>query len=318
MLLIVEFLVKSTIILTVFLAIGSWVKFSAAERHSLILAGMLAVIILPFASQVVEWEFHVFQTDSHGEQRQLDSDFTAAPFSVPSKWQIPEIGAIALGVFSISIALGAISIQAAQIESRPLTPLIKVAPIYPENALTERVEGFVVIGYDVTPEGTTQNFRVVRENPPGYFAEVSISAAGDFKYLPEIESGERVWTKDVENKFSFEITGDPSDDDGLMVYSEDSTSQLQFALQESKPIDHELAKRIGFATQAERAKRLRMLATMMDQADQAARQDGRGDQFVSIAYIAHDFEEYEHAIYCLFTSIQLFLSLKCLIKGILI
>ena len=86
-------------------------------------------------------------------------------------------------------------------------PIVKVAPIYPNRALTRGIEGFCVVQYTVTRQGTTRDPVVVESQcTSSLFHRASINAALKFKYKPRIMDGEAVEVPGVQNKFTYEIT----------------------------------------------------------------------------------------------------------------
>ena len=86
-------------------------------------------------------------------------------------------------------------------------PIVKVAPIYPQRALTRGVEGFCVVEYTVTSLGATRDpFVVPDQCTSSLFHRASLQAALKFKYKPRIIDGEPVEVRGVQNKFTYEIT----------------------------------------------------------------------------------------------------------------
>jgi len=86
-------------------------------------------------------------------------------------------------------------------------PIVKVAPIYPNRALTRGIEGFCVVMYTVTRQGTTRDPVVVEDQcSSSLFHRASLNAALKFKYKPRIMDGEAVEVPGVQNKFTYEIT----------------------------------------------------------------------------------------------------------------
>jgi protein TonB len=86
-------------------------------------------------------------------------------------------------------------------------PIVKVAPIYPQRALTRGVEGYCVVEYTVTRQGTTRDPFVVEDQcTSSLFHRASLQAALKFKYKPRILDGEAVEVRGVQNKFTYEIT----------------------------------------------------------------------------------------------------------------
>jgi protein TonB len=86
-------------------------------------------------------------------------------------------------------------------------PIVKVAPIYPQRALTRGIEGFCVVEYTVTRQGTTRDPFVVEDQcTSSLFHRASLQAALKFKYKPRILDGEATEVRGVQNKFTYEIT----------------------------------------------------------------------------------------------------------------
>ena len=86
-------------------------------------------------------------------------------------------------------------------------PIVKVAPIYPARALSRGIEGFCVVQYTVTRNGTIRD-PVVIENmcTSSLFQNASLQAAHKFKYKPRVIDGQAVEVPGVQNKFTYEIT----------------------------------------------------------------------------------------------------------------
>ena len=86
-------------------------------------------------------------------------------------------------------------------------PIVKVAPIYPNRALTRGIEGYCVVQYTVTRQGTVKDPVVIdSECTSSLFHNASINAALKFKYKPRIMDGEAVEVPGVKNMFTYEIT----------------------------------------------------------------------------------------------------------------
>lgn len=85
-------------------------------------------------------------------------------------------------------------------------PIVKVAPIYPQRALSRSIEGFCVVQYTVTRQGTTRDPFVVEDMcTSSLFHRASVQAALKFKYKPRVIDGQAVEVPGVQNKFTFEI-----------------------------------------------------------------------------------------------------------------
>jgi len=85
-------------------------------------------------------------------------------------------------------------------------PIVKVAPIYPQRALSRGIEGYCVVQYTVTKQGTTRDPFVIEDQcTSSLFHRASIQAALKFKYKPRVIDGQAVEVPGVQNKFTYEI-----------------------------------------------------------------------------------------------------------------
>jgi protein TonB len=84
-------------------------------------------------------------------------------------------------------------------------PIVKVQPIYPRSALSRGIQGYVIVQFTVTKQGTTRDVKVVEAKPPGIFDRSAIQAAQKFKYKPRVVDGEPIEVPGVQNKITFVI-----------------------------------------------------------------------------------------------------------------
>ncbi|MEL7451061.1 MAG: energy transducer TonB [Pseudomonadota bacterium] len=83
-------------------------------------------------------------------------------------------------------------------------PIVKVAPVYPNRALSRGLEGYVIVEFTVTKLGTTKNISVV-ESSSSIFEKSAMKAAAKFKYKPRVVDGEPIDVAGVRNKLTFEL-----------------------------------------------------------------------------------------------------------------
>lgn len=86
-------------------------------------------------------------------------------------------------------------------------PIVKVAPIYPRRAQTRGIEGYVIVEFTVSKNGSVTNPKVVEAKPEGIFDRAAMDAALKFKYKPRVVDGVAMAVAGVQNKISFEIDG---------------------------------------------------------------------------------------------------------------
>lgn len=87
-------------------------------------------------------------------------------------------------------------------------PIVKVAPQYPRRALQRGLEGYVLLEFTVTPQGSVKDPRVVESSPPGIFDRSAIRAALRFKYKPRVVDGNPTKVEGVRNRITFTLAKD--------------------------------------------------------------------------------------------------------------
>jgi len=86
-------------------------------------------------------------------------------------------------------------------------PIVKVAPIYPRRAQSRGIEGYVIVEFTVTTNGSVRDPFVIEAKPEGVFDRAALDAALKFKYKPRVVDGTATEVAGVQNKISFEING---------------------------------------------------------------------------------------------------------------
>ncbi len=86
-----------------------------------------------------------------------------------------------------------------------LLPIVKVQPIYPRRALSRGIEGYVILEFTVTKNGSVRDPIVIEANPTKIFDDAAIQAALKFKYKPRIVDGQPVDVAGVQNQLTFQI-----------------------------------------------------------------------------------------------------------------
>jgi protein TonB len=86
-------------------------------------------------------------------------------------------------------------------------PIVKVAPVYPRRALSRGIEGYVIVEFTVSKQGSVKDVVVVEADPADIFNQAAIDAALKFKYKPRVINGEAAEVAGVQNRLTFEIDG---------------------------------------------------------------------------------------------------------------
>jgi len=87
-----------------------------------------------------------------------------------------------------------------------LTPTVRIPPAYPESCATRGVEGVVVVEFDVTPEGSVSEPRIVSSSN-SCFDRAVMRAIVNWKYSPQTDSdGRPTMRRGVRETLVFELT----------------------------------------------------------------------------------------------------------------
>ena len=92
-----------------------------------------------------------------------------------------------------------------QVTDGEYLPIVKVAPTYPRRALSRGIEGYAVIEYTVTKQGTVRDPKVVESEPQGVFDKAALKSAARYKYKPRVINGEPVEVPGVRTKITFKL-----------------------------------------------------------------------------------------------------------------
>ena len=85
-------------------------------------------------------------------------------------------------------------------------PIAIIAPQYPQRAQERGIEGYALLEFTVTTQGTVENPVILDEQPPGAgFGQAAMRAAPKFKYQPRIINGTPVAVEGVRYQFLFEL-----------------------------------------------------------------------------------------------------------------
>lgn len=84
-------------------------------------------------------------------------------------------------------------------------PIVKVAPIYPRRALSRGIEGYVIVEFIVTKQGSVKNPIIIEAKPKGVFDQAAKEAAKKFKYKPRVIDGVATEVAGVQNKITFKM-----------------------------------------------------------------------------------------------------------------
>lgn len=111
-----------------------------------------------------------------------------------------EIGATAMEVAPIATGGGGFSATDGE-----YLPIVRVPPQYPARAAENGVEGYVIVVFTVTAEGTTKDV-VATESSHKMFERAAVKAAQKYKYKPRVIDGEPIESPGVRVRIEFQLT----------------------------------------------------------------------------------------------------------------
>ena len=84
-------------------------------------------------------------------------------------------------------------------------PIVKVAPQYPARASSRGIEGYVILSYTVTKQGTVLNPVVIEAQPENIFNRAAIKSALRYKYKPRVIDGVPQDVPGVKTRITFKL-----------------------------------------------------------------------------------------------------------------
>ena len=105
------------------------------------------------------------------------------------------VGAI-LVFFALTLSINTLfatttKAQNASVMINDIAPSKRVEPLYPTAAAENGQEGSVILKFDITASGTTDNIEIVQSFPAGVFDQSAINALKQWEYKSHIENGYR-------------------------------------------------------------------------------------------------------------------------------
>lgn len=99
---------------------------------------------------------------------------------------------------------GSRAVTALRMTDGPLVAIVRVQPAYPAVAEARGLEGWVLVQFDVLPDGRVANAFVV-DSSSHLFEKAALNATYRFRYKPRVVDGEPAATTGIQNLFRFEM-----------------------------------------------------------------------------------------------------------------
>ncbi|MEZ5504982.1 MAG: energy transducer TonB [Gammaproteobacteria bacterium] len=84
-------------------------------------------------------------------------------------------------------------------------PIAQVAPQYPRTALSQGIEGWVLVEFTIGTEGQVKDPRIIKAEPPGVFDDSALSAVKRFRFKPRTVGNTAVEVRGVQNRIRFRL-----------------------------------------------------------------------------------------------------------------
>ena len=196
-----------------------WLKFSMVSAAAFVVVfGLFAMMHALVASDLANIADppEPIRFDFVAEQRELTANQRKLPEKVakPEKPKTPENQAEpeSLNLESVDFAYAAPGLDLVRgdlsqgwASTRDPLPVMRVTPVYPSRASRRGIEGWTEVEFTITAIGSTEDIRVVAEEPPGIFGQAAVKAVRRWKYKPQTIDGEMKPRPGVRVVLKFEL-----------------------------------------------------------------------------------------------------------------
>lgn len=93
-----------------------------------------------------------------------------------------------------------------------------IKPKYPEQARRDRVEGYVVVQFDIARDGMVSDVRVLEAKPANYFETAAIDAVRQLQFTPDTNATDAVAIRGAVNMFVFSLNAPNSQTKPGFIY----------------------------------------------------------------------------------------------------
>ena len=90
-------------------------------------------------------------------------------------------------------------------QNQEVSPIFRIQPSYPRRAAIEGIEGFVILKFDITETGQTDNISVLQASPPQIFNSSAIQALKQWKYKAKQVEGKPIRQNNLKVQLDFTL-----------------------------------------------------------------------------------------------------------------
>jgi protein TonB len=117
----------------------------------------------------------------------------------------PQVGAVNIGPMAVDNGVAQNAGFSLSAADGDYLPIVKVAPLYPQRAAEQGIEGYVELSFTVTETGSVEDPVVIDAMPKGIFDDVAKRAVLRFKYKPRMEDGKPIRVTGVKQLMTFKL-----------------------------------------------------------------------------------------------------------------
>jgi len=89
-----------------------------------------------------------------------------------------------------------------------VVPLVRIPPEYPRRALSQGIEGWVIVEFTISETGAVMDAKVVDAQPKKIFDDAALKAIARWRYNPKVENGVAVKRIGVQTLLRFTLSQD--------------------------------------------------------------------------------------------------------------
>lgn len=86
-------------------------------------------------------------------------------------------------------------------------PTQQEAPVYPRRAASRGIEGYIIMGFTIEPDGAVSDIKVVDQQPINAFIRTATHAVEGLRFPPCMINGQATRQPSVTIRYNFKLNG---------------------------------------------------------------------------------------------------------------
>ena len=160
--------------------------------------------------QCAERSLHSFSIYSpYGEKHTMFKRIKTIQNPVKIKPALIGLSLVLSSSMLASVAFANLAEQMQKVDLGPqAVPVKRIEPKYPKEAVKNNQEGAVILGFDISKNGTTENIKVIESFPKQVFDRNAITALKQWTYKPRIQGGQAMSQTGLKVQLDFRLGPD--------------------------------------------------------------------------------------------------------------